>query len=75
MDDLDTLLKRAAEAKNWPNVLHRCAWCNHLFDEHGTCRAVMAIKPKVVATDGMCERCGANALAAIRARKQTPRAA
>jgi hypothetical protein len=75
MCDLDSLLEQAARADNWRAIVHRCAWCKHVFDEHGAYGNVVAFNPDAVATDGMCPSCAATALTKIQARKQAPRAA
>jgi len=74
MSSLQSMLRRASAADNWTHILHRCAWCKRLFDEHGAYGNVVAFDPASVATDGMCPACGARALAQI-SERHTQRAA
>jgi hypothetical protein len=53
MDDLDTLLKAAAEA-DWTHVQHRCAWCGHVAGRDGRYRALAVVQPGTVFTATVC---------------------
>ena len=67
MDDLDALLKTAAEA-DWTNVVRRCAWCGRVADAHGRYRHLAVLKGNAVYTDGMCPPCAHVGLANVRRR-------
>jgi len=75
MHTLDTMLKRAAKADQWTNVVHRCAWCQRVVNERGEYAVVAALDAGVVVTDGMCPPCGTRALAQIASRRTLTRAA
>lgn len=70
MDSLNSMLKRAAGADEWPRVVHRCAWCGRTLDPYGSYTDLECLETTVVVTDGMCSACGTNALAQIAARRQ-----
>ena len=68
--DLESLLSRAATATGWAHVIHRCAWCRHVFDEHGVGEILIALDDAtVVITDGMCPPCGRRSLVQLAGRK------
>ena len=70
MMPLDALLKNAAEAPDWTSVVHRCAWCGRVTNARGEWVHLRVVgTEECVATDGMCPRCGARALAQIARRK------
>ena len=69
--DLETMLKQAATAAGWSQVLHRCAWCKHFFDARGEhLIAVPIADDAAVTTDGLCRECGTRALVDISSRRQ-----
>jgi hypothetical protein len=71
MHTLDSMLKQAATADQWTHVIHRCAWCKRIVDEHGEYTNLVVLdETRTVVTDGMCPQCGAQALAQIAARRQ-----
>jgi DNA-directed RNA polymerase subunit RPC12/RpoP len=67
MDDLDTLLKSAAQAE-WTRVVRRCAWCGRVAGRDGRYRTVSVVETDTVFTDGMCPPCGTRSLAQLRRR-------
>jgi hypothetical protein len=68
--DLEALLSRAATASGWVRVVHRCAWCQRVFDERGVGEALALVDAAtVVTTDGMCAPCGRRNLALLAARR------
>jgi hypothetical protein len=69
MDTLTRKLRLAAREGNWGLVIHRCACCRRVFDEHGAYGSVIAFDASTVATDGMCPACGARALEQIARRR------
>ena len=74
--DLESILRQAATVAGWTRVLHRCAWCNHFFNERGEHHiAVPIADDAVVTTDGLCRACGIRALLDISTRRRRPRAA
>jgi hypothetical protein len=68
--DLETMLKSAANGDNWTHVVHRCAWCSRVMDEHGNYINVVPVGDATVATDGMCAACATRALAQIAERSR-----
>ena len=67
MLSLDAMLKSVADAREWSDVVHRCAWCGRI----ATARGEWVLRPIDAAqltTDGMCPTCGARALREIVAR-------
>ena len=68
MNSLDAMLKRAASADEWTRVVHRCAWCHRVVNEHGEYAIAVALDAETVVTDGMCPPCGRRALAELAAR-------
>jgi len=68
--DLESMLSHAATANGWAHVIHRCAWCQHVFDEHGVGDVLVAVDDAtVVITDGMCPPCGRRSLVQVAARR------
>jgi hypothetical protein len=68
--DLETLLSHAATPDGWTRVIHRCAWCQRVYDEQGVGERLLAIdRMTVVVTDGMCPPCGTRTLAQLAARR------
>ncbi len=70
MADLEGMLRRASAADNWTDVVHRCAWCKRVFDANGGYATIVPFDGTTVATDGICPRCGARALAEITGRQR-----
>jgi hypothetical protein len=68
MDSLEAMLKRAACADEWTRVVHRCAWCHRIENEHGDYTIAVALDAGMVVTDGMCPPCGRRALTELAAR-------
>ena len=68
---LDVLLRTAARSADWHReIVHRCAWCQRTVDGEGNPRsAPVVLGPQTVTTDGMCNACGATALARIASRR------
>lgn len=73
LPELESLLSQAATAEGWAQVLHRCAWCRRMFDEHGVREVAILFDRTTVVTDGMCPPCGKHGLAQLA--RRTPRAA
>jgi hypothetical protein len=68
MSSLEALLKEAASQADWTHsVAHRCAWCQKVQTPDGAYTA-RALEATVIATDGMCPTCFAEALAAVQRR-------
>ena len=72
--ELESLLSHAATAEGWAQVVHRCAWCQRTFDEHGVREVAVVVDRLTVVTDGMCAPCGRHGLAQL-ALRRTRRAA
>jgi hypothetical protein len=73
LPELESLLSQAATAEGWAQVVHRCAWCQRIFDEHGVRTVAVAVDRMTVVTDGMCSPCGMRCLAQLA--RRSPRAA
>jgi hypothetical protein len=73
LSELESLLSQAATAEGWAKVVHRCAWCQRMFDEHGVRTVAVALDRMTVVTDGMCPPCGIHGLAQLA--RRTARAA
>jgi hypothetical protein len=68
LSELESLLSYAATAEGWAKVVHRCAWCQRIFDERGVYMVAVALDRTTVITDGMCPPCGTRGLAQLAGR-------
>jgi hypothetical protein len=73
LSELESLLSHAATAEGWAKVVHRCAWCQRMFDKGGVYTVAVALDRTTVITDGMCPPCGTLGLAMLA--RRTRRAA
>jgi len=77
MGTLETLLRDAARSSDWNDaVVHRCAWCQRRLTSSGDYDLnPRPLTNRTVFTDGMCNTCGAQALAHLSQRRRLPKAA
>jgi hypothetical protein len=69
VNSLEDLLRTAAQSTDWQReVVHRCAWCQHIMSADRTPQRVVALAAGTVVTDGMCNACGTRALAELQRR-------
>ena len=68
MLDLDSMLTLAARADDWNRVVHRCAWCKRVVDEHGQYVNVAVPSDETPVTDVMCPACATRVLAQLTTR-------